>query len=157
MLLAILWSTQGDKFTSIFEAINKIAAAIAPPVATVLLFGVFSKKGTRKAGFYTLLCGLIMGITVFCLDFEPISGQMFITRNLGIPFMMQAWWLFVICTLIYFTISYFTTAPDPEIVEKYTWESPLAVFKRGKIKSISDPRILAGILILTMIILYIIF
>ena len=157
MLLAILWSTQGDKFTSIFEAINKIAAAIAPPVATVLLFGVFSKKGTRKAGFYTLLCGLIMGITAFCLDFEPISGQMFITRNLGIPFMMQAWWLFVICTLIYFTISNFTTAPDSEIVKKYTWESPLAVFKRGKIKSISDPRILAGILILTMIILYIIF
>lgn len=157
MLLSILWSTQGDKFSSIFEAINKIASAIAPPVATVLLFGVFSKKGTRKAGFYTLLCGLILGITTFCLDFEPISGQMFITRGLGIPFMMQAWWLFVICTIIYFTLSHFTSSPSPEVIKKYTWESPLAVFKSGKIKGISDPRILAGILILTMIILYIIF
>jgi len=98
-----------------------------------------------------------LGVSAFCLDFEPISGQMFITRSLGIPFMMQAWWLFVICSVIYFTISCFTPSPGPEIIEKYTWESPLAVFKRGKIKGISDPRILAGILILTMIILYIVF
>jgi len=156
MLLSILWSTQGDKFSSIFEAINKIASAIAPPVATVLLFGVFSKRGTRKAGFYTLLIGLILGITAFCFDFEPISGEMYITRGLGIPFMMQAWWLFVICSIIYFVISRYTPAPSSEVIKKYTWESPLAVLY-GKIKGISDPRILAGILILTMIILYIIF
>jgi SSS family solute:Na+ symporter len=157
MILSILWSTQGDKFSSIFEAINKIASAIAPPVATVLLFGVFSKKGTRKAGFYTLLIGLILGITAFCFDFEPISGQMFITRGLGIPFMMQAWWLFVICSIIYFTISRFTPSPSAEVIENYTWESPLAVLNKGKIKGITDPRILAGILLITMIILYIIF
>ncbi|MBT4411453.1 MAG: sodium/solute symporter, partial [Bacteroidetes bacterium] len=35
MALAMLWSTQGDQFSSIFEAINKIASAIAPPVAVV--------------------------------------------------------------------------------------------------------------------------
>ncbi len=58
MLLAMIWSTQGGKFTSIFEAINKIAAAIAPPVAVVFLFGVFSKRGTRHAAFVTLISGL---------------------------------------------------------------------------------------------------
>ncbi len=156
MLLAMAWSTQGDKFSSIFEAINKIAAAIAPPVAVVFLFGVFSKRGTKQAAFITLMAGLILGVTTFCIDFEPISGYMFLTKGWQMPFMMQAWWLFVICVVIYFTVSYLTQKPPPEITDNYTWDNPLAVIK-GKITGFGDVRIYAGILLLTLIILYIVF
>lgn len=157
MFLAMAWSTQGDKFSSIFEAINKIAAAIAPPVAVVLLFGVFSKRGTKQAAITTLITGLVLGITFFCLDFEPISGYMYFTKGLHQPFMMQAWWLFVICTVIYFTVSYLTPKPDPAIIEKYTWENPLAVVAKGKFAGIRDPRLWAALLIFTLVILYSIF
>jgi len=157
MLLAMAWSTQGDKFTSIFEAINKIAAAIAPPVAVVFLFGVFSKRGTRQAAFWTLISGLLLGIIAFCVDFEPISGFMYLTKGLHIPFMMQAWWLFVICTVIYFIVSYSTPKPPREIIETYTWESPLAVIAKGEYKGMKDVRLWAGILVLTLVVLYFIF
>ncbi len=157
MLLAMVWSTQGDKFSSIFEGINKIAAAIAPPVATVFLFGVFSKRGTNQAAIATLLAGLVLGIFAFCLDFEPISGHMYLTRGLGIPFMMQAWWLFVICTVIYFAVSYSSPRPPAEVIEKYTWESPLAVITKGKFKGVKDVRLWAGILVLILVVMYIIF
>ena len=157
MLLAMAWSTQGDKFSSIFEAINKIAAAIAPPVATVFLFGVFSKRGTNKAAIVTLISGLVLGITVFCLDFEPISGHMYLTRGLHIPFLMQAWWLFVICTLIYFVVSYFTPKPPAAVIENYTWESPLTVLTKGEFVGLKDVRLWAGILVLCLVVLYLIF
>ena len=157
MVLAMLWSTQGDKFSSIFEAINKIAAAIAPPVATVLLFGVFSKRGTRQAGLITLIAGLVLGIGFFCIDFAPISGYMYLTKGLHIPFMVQAWWLFVICTVIYFIVSYLTPKPDPEVIIKYTWENPLAVVAKGKFEGIRDPRLWAGVLIFALVCLYSIF
>jgi len=157
MILAMLWSTQGDKFTSIFEAINKIAAAIAPPVAVVFLFGVFSKRGTRQAAFYTLIIGLVLGLIAFCIDFTPISGYMYLTKGLQIPFMMQAWWLFVICAVIYFAISYSTPRTSEEIIAKYTWDSPLAVLTRDKFAGVKDARLWTGILILTLVILYIIF
>ena len=157
MILAMAWSTQGDKFSSIFEAINKIAAAIAPPVATVFLFGVFSKRGTGRAAIVTLLVGLLLGITAFCLDFEPISGQMYLTRGLHIPFMMQAWWLFVICTILYFVVSYSTPRPPVEVIENYTWETPLVVVTRGEFRGLKDVRLWAGILLLTLVVLYIIF
>lgn len=157
MILAMLWSTQGDKFTSIFEAINKIAAAIAPPVAVVFLFGVFSKRGTRQAAFYTLIIGLVLGLIAFCIDFTPISGYMYLTKGLQIPFMMQAWWLFVICAVIYFAISYSTPRTSEEIIAKYTWDSPLAVLTRDKFAGVKDARLWAGILVLALVILYAIF
>jgi SSS family solute:Na+ symporter len=157
MLLAMAWSTQGDKFSSIFEAINKIAAAIAPPVATVFLLGVFSKRGTNRAAVITLVSGLVLGITAFCIDFEPVSGYMYLTRGLQIPFMMQAWWLFVICTVIYVSVSYATPPPPPEIIDAYTWESPLSVITRGAFKGVRDVRLWAAILVLTLVVLYIIF
>ena len=157
MLLAMLWSTQGDQFSSIFEAINKIASAIAPPVAVVLLFGVFSKRGTYKGALITLIVGLILGITAFCLDFEPISGTMHLTKGWGMPFMMQAWWLFVICTVIYFGVSIFTTKSSDEVLAKYTWEKPRSVITQGAWQGLKDPRFVTLLLIVLLIILYIIF
>lgn len=157
MILAIAWSTQGERFTSIFEAINKIAAAIAPPISTVLLWGIFSKRGTKEASIITLCLGFTLGVLAFCFDFTPISGKMYITEGWGIPFMMQAWWLFCICSFIYFLISYLTPRPDPVAIEKYTWENPLKILVDGKISGYADVRILAGGLLALLIILYSLF
>ena len=157
MIISMLWSTQGGKFTSIFEAINKIAAAMAPPITTVFLLGVFSKRGTKEAAIVTLWVGFLLGVISFCLDFVPISGRMFITEGLGIPFMMQAWWLFCICCVIYYAVSYVTPKPDPVAIAECTWESPLAVITKGKLTGIFDNRLLAGYLLLTMVVLYAVF
>ncbi len=157
MIIAMLWSTQGGKFTSIFEAINKIAAAMAPPITTVFLLGVFSKRGTKEASIITLCLGFLLGVISFCLDFPPISGKMYITEGLGIPFMMQAWWLFCICCVIYYIVSYLTPKPDPSAIAECTWDSPLSVITTGKIRGITDIRILAGILLAVMTVLYFIF
>jgi SSS family solute:Na+ symporter len=156
MFLAALWSTQGDKFSSIFEAINKIAAALAPSVATVLLMGVIFKRGTRQASFYTLIIGLILGLTAFALDFAPISGRMILTDDIGIPFMAQAFILFIICNAIYWGFSFGTPNPDIAITDKYCWNTPAAWLK-GKLAGWTDPRILAVYLALSITILYFIF
>ena len=157
MLLSILWSSQGSKFSSIFEAINKVASALAPPVAVVLLFGVLSKRGTRKAAFVTLVVGIILGITCFCLDFIPISGKMYLTRGLGIPFMMQAFYLFCICTILYFTISVFTPKTSEAQLADCTWNKSDNTLV-GPIKNVvKDYRTWTVILILCLATLFYIF
>lgn len=157
MILAMLWSTQGGNFTSIFEAINKIAAAMAPPITTVFLLGVFSKRGTKEASIITLYIGFLLGIISFCLDYVPISGKMYITNGLGIPFMMQAWWLFFINCIIYYAVSYLTPKPDPDAIAQCTWDKPISVITQGKFKGVWDVRLLAGMLLLFLIIMYMIF
>ena len=157
MLIAALWSTQGDKFSSVFEAINKVAAALSPPVATVLLLGVLYKRGTKEASLITLIIGLILGLIAFVLDFKfTPSGTSIVTESWGIPFMMQAWWLFCICVVIYLVASKMTPKPDAAIIEKYTWEHPLATV-RGKIHKISDVRVGVILLVISLIILYTVF
>jgi SSS family solute:Na+ symporter len=65
MVLAILWSTQGGKFDSIFQAINDMAGAIAPPISAVFLLGIFWRRGTKEAAFYTLMSGFVIGVSLF--------------------------------------------------------------------------------------------
>ena len=156
MILAMLWSTQGGKFTSIFEAINRIAAALAPPISTVLLFGVMSHRGTKQASIVTLIIGFILGVTAFCLDYPDISGSMIITKSWRIPFMMQAWWLFCICSFIYWIVTFMTPAPDKNMIKELVWENPYDIVK-GRIIGLGDPRVIAGLLLFTLIILYAIF
>ena len=105
MLLAVLWSTQGGRFTSIFAAINVIASDLAPPITTVFLFGVFWRRGTKEASVVTLLAGFLMGVASFVLDLPVFGDTKLISDGLGISFMMQASWMFCICSLIFLFVS----------------------------------------------------
>jgi SSS family solute:Na+ symporter len=154
MLLAMIWSTQGGRFSSIFEGINAIAANLAPPITTVFLWGVFWRRGTRQAAFITLVIGFTLGAVSFMIDLPVFGQEKIITDGWGIPFMMQAWWMFCVCSVIFFVVSLLTPAPDPQKIAGLTWKSPLHVISKGKISGILDPRVIAGGLLLLMIVLY---
>lgn len=156
MLLAMAWSTQGGRYGSIFEAINAIAAHLAPPITTVFLWGVFWRRGTKQAALTTLITGFTLGAVSFLIDLPVFGTEKLITEGLGIPFMMQAWWMFCLCSLIYVVVSLLTPKPDPRSVEGLTWMKPLEVVTLGRLEGLKDPRIIAGGLLLLMVVLYVI-
>jgi len=155
MLLAILWSTQGGRYSSIFEAINVIAADLAPPITTVFLFGVFWRRGTKQASIATLTFGFLIGALSFILDLPVFGTEKLISHGLGIPFLMQAWWVFCLCSILFVVVSLLTPAPPPEQVEGLTWKNPISVIFGDA--SASAPRLVALLLLITMAILYYIF
>lgn len=157
MLLAILWSTQGGRYSSIFEAINVIAADLAPPITTVFLFGVFWRRGTKEASIATLTFGFLVGALSFMLDLPVFGSEKIISHRLGIPFLMQAWWVFCICSVLYIVVSLLTPAPPPEQVESLTWKNPIAVLFGHSGTDSSAPRLVAVALLATMAVLYYLF
>ncbi len=157
MLLAMAWSTQGGRFSSIFEAINAIAADLAPPITVVFLWGVLWRRGTKEASLYTLTSGFALGVLAFILDLPVFGTEKIITHRWGIPFMMQAWWLFCICSLIYVLVSLVTPAPAPESVDGLTWSHPLAAITQERFRGWRDPRLIASSLAVTVAVLYYIF
>ena len=157
MLLAMLWSTQGGRYSSIFEAINAIGAHLAPPITTVFLWGIFWRRGTKQASLATLSVGFFLGAVSFLLDLPVVGTEKLITENWGIPFMMQAWWMFCICSVIYVLVSMATPPPAPEAVDGVTWEHPLAVFRQRREIGVTDPRRPAGVLFVVIAVLYYLF
>jgi len=174
MVLAMLWSTQGDQFGTIFEAINKIPMTFAPAVTTVFVLGLLWKRGTKQAAMATLYIGSVIGVAYFLIDL-PNVGKMILgpsalvgpdgaahtfsglvtdpLKGIGVPFMLVGPILAVLCTIIYIMTSLATPAMDPEEVKKVCWDHPLA-FLRGPITGASDPRIVTLILVVVVGILY---
>ena len=168
LLLAIAWSTQGARFGGIFAGINQMIAVLAPPISTVFIWGIFWRRGTAQASAATLISGFLLGAVVFCLDFPAVSGIFFgknaagepvqyFTHQCGVPFMMQAWWLFCICSCIFVGVSLATPRPSDACVNKYCWPNPLAVLTEKPLEGPGDVRVLAVALILVMVACYMIF
>ena len=161
MLVAMAWSTQGDKFGSIFEAINKMPAQfLAPPISVVFVWGVFWRRGTKQAAMTTLILGFTLGFVVFLIDLPAFGEVQWVSnadRGLGISFMMQAVWGFVFWSVVFVIVSLLTPAPPAEQVEKTTWPNPVEVLLCGRLTGWSDPRMLALVLFALMLVLYAIF
>lgn len=154
MLLAMLWSTQGDKFSSIFEAVQEIGSALAPAITTVFLWGVFWRRGTSQAAVATLVFGFLMGAAAFVLDFKDAAGYKLITDGWGIPFMLQAFLMTMICSAVFYAVSKATPPPPKEKIDGLTWRNPLAALTRPWTSPGVDPRRLAVLLCGTIVVLY---
>jgi SSS family solute:Na+ symporter len=167
MLLAIAWSSQGDQFGTIFEAINKIPMTFAPAVTTVFLLGVFWRRGNTQGAMATLYVGTALGIGYFILDLRSIGLALLgLPRDavfaglvsdpvlgLGVPFMLVGPLLTVVCVCIYVTTSLLTPPMDSARVARVSWDHPLA-FLRGPILSMSDPRLISLLLVAMVAALY---
>lgn len=153
MILAIGWSTMGSKFESIFSGLNSMIACLAPPITVVFVWGVLWPRGTAKASLVTLITGSVLGGLTFALDF----GFGLITSDLGIPFMLQAWWLFVICSVIFVAVSLMTPPPENDQIEMMCWKHPLKEIIFRRLSGVTDPRLIALLLTLIMSCIYITF
>ncbi len=169
MVLAMLWSTQGGQFGTIFEAINKIPMTFAPAVTTVFVLGVMWKRGTKQAAMTTLYVGSLIGIIYFLVDM-PIIGKMIVGADkagpefsglisdpafhIGVPFMLVGPIITLFCIAIYIITSLMTPPMPAEEVAKVCWDHPLA-FLKGRITGASDPRVVTLILLAVVGVLYV--
>jgi len=168
MVLAMLWSTQGEQFGTIFQAINKIPMTFAPAVTTVFVLGLLWKRGTKQAAMMTLYAGSIIGVIYFLVDL-PSIGKLILgagkaharfaglvtdpAQGLGIPFMLVGPFIAVLCVVIYVITSLLTPAMDAKEVAKVCWDHPLA-FLKGRLMGASDPRIVTLVLLTVVGVLY---
>jgi SSS family solute:Na+ symporter len=83
IVLAMLWSSQGGKFGSIFEAINKIPMAFAPGITTIFLWGVFWRRGNRQGAMAALAFNVIVGLIYLCIDIPLVGTKQWIAVELG--------------------------------------------------------------------------
>jgi len=141
-----------DKYESIFNGINDVIAHIAPPITCVFLLGIFWKKASAASSKWTLWIGSALGVIVF------IANKLLPATWIGqVPFMVMAFYLFIICVLIQIIFSYrFPVQHTAESKELY-WKNPLEPLRGKAWKGIGNYRVLSGLLLLIVVVLYGIF
>jgi SSS family solute:Na+ symporter len=156
VVLAMLWSTQGGKFGSIFEAVNKIPMAFAPGITGIFLWGVFWPRGNKHGAMAALISNVVIGVIYLIIDIPLIGDKQWVAKELGIPFMQVGWYFFLLSSAVYFIVSVATPAPSPAQLKNLCWTHPLDALC-GKMEGrITDPRVMAALLFIVVTVLYVI-
>ena len=152
LIFSILLLPLLNSYGSIFNGINDIIAHIAPPITCVFVLCVFWKRASARAAQITLLAGSMLGALVYTLN--KLYPH---TAIAAIPFMMMAFYLFAACLLIQVGFSFIYPAQHTEASATLYWRSPLEPLRDKGWKGLGNYKLLSGILIAVMIILYWIF
>jgi SSS family solute:Na+ symporter len=151
MIAAILWSPFISHYETIYQGIVDVICYISPPITVVFVFGVFWRRASAKAAVTTLWAGSLMGFAVFLLNwYRDYTGW-------NIPPMMATFYLAVVCSAILFVVSWLKPHEHTAESEKLVWANPLQALRCPGRKGIGNYKLLAGVLFVTMVILYAIF
>ncbi len=176
MIVAILWSPLIGHYESIYQGVNALISYIAPPITAVFLWGVFWRRASATGAFATLSVGSLLGFVVFVVDWFKDKTPGFVVAPVewlavrngwelperfyqgtgwDVPFMMSAFYLFVICSAVLFVVSIFRPQQHTTESERLVWSSPLAALSSPGWRGIGNYRLLAGVLFVVMVLLYI--
>lgn len=147
MLLPLL-----NNYESIFNGLNDIIAHIAPPITCVFLLGVFWEKASAVSAKYTLWIGSAIGVAVF------IIGKVYPASAIGsIPFMMMAFYLFVVCLCLQIVLSYMYPVQHTKESATLYWKSPWEPLRGVAWRGLGSYKVLSVLLIGIMAVLFYIF
>lgn len=141
-----------DKYESIFNGINDVIAHIAPPITCVFLLGIFWRKASAESAKLTLWIGSFFGMVVFIVN--KLLPHSWIGQT---AFMVMAFYLFVLCVVIQIILSHVYPVRHNAESERLYWKNPLDPLHGLAWRGIGNYRVLAGLLLAIVTILYIIF
>ena len=92
----------------------------------------------------------------FIFDLPLIGDVRVVSDNWGIPFMQVGFYLFLMCSVVYYITSRLTPAPTSPDLDNLCWKNPIDALFGTKLSSVSEPRAIGLILFCLVIILYMI-
>lgn len=152
LVLSILLLPLLNNYSSLFNGVNDIISHIAPPITCVFLLGIFWKKASARAAQITLLAGSTLGALVYAIN--KVYPYTFLKE---IPFLMMAFYLFVVCCIIQVSFSLLYPMQHTAISGALYWKSPGEPLQDKGWKGLGNYKVLSALLLLVMIILYVIF
>ncbi len=152
MAAAIAWSPQVGKLSSsIFDSIALMICYLAPPITTVFLWGIFWKRASATASFYTLVTGSTLGLAVFFLSqFKEVTGW-------DLHYMLAGFFLFLACSVLLAVLSLLYPQEQDEEKLRLVWRNPLAALSAPGWKGLGNYKFLSLLLFLVMAALYAVF
>jgi solute:Na+ symporter, SSS family len=113
VVLAALWAPLILEFEGIVEYFQSFLGHITMPVVVVFLGGLFWRRSTRHAAFWTILIGAPIGFAAF------LATQVF--ELFDFQFLYGTGVMFLLSLILFISITMATEAPDRKKLEGMIW------------------------------------
>ncbi|MFA9428779.1 sodium/solute symporter [Egicoccus sp. AB-alg2] len=114
MVIAAAWAPVILTFEGIVEFFQSFLGYVTMPIVIVLLGGIFWKRASRQAGFWTLATIFPLGLVAF------FATEIF--ELIEIQFLYGTGIMFAISVIAFVVISLATPAPDPSTFEEVSFD-----------------------------------
>ncbi|HEX7262425.1 MAG TPA: hypothetical protein VF258_11525, partial [Luteolibacter sp.] len=150
-----------DRYESIFNGVNDIIAHMAPPITSVFLLGIFWPRASANGAKWTMWLGSLMGVLAFGLKtlhtWKPDVYGWVPSFLYETPFMLMAFYMFAVCVLMQIVFTALMPKLAGEDQQSLFWRYPLEALEHPGWRGLGNYKVLAGIVILAMCTLYVIF
>ena len=136
-----------NSYESLFTGVNDIIVHIAPPITAVFLLGVFWKGASAKAAQWTLYLGSAAGVIVFYMN-KSMGAD---SPMHGIHFLVIGLYL---CIFSFATLIILSKIKPDEKPSDICWNSPLDPIREPGQGILKNYKVLAGVLVLIMAVLF---
>jgi SSS family solute:Na+ symporter len=128
VLIGLLWIPVIRGGKGLYDYLQGVQAYLAPPIFVVFFFGVFMKRLNAKGCLSALIIGFILGLIRLGIDtpvkllkdFEYSQGSALWIMN-NVFFQYYSIFIFVVCVIVMFAVSYLTEAPSYEKISGLTF------------------------------------
>lgn len=114
MLIAVLWAPVILNFDTIVQYFQSFLGYVTMPVVVVLIGGIFWKRATATAAFWTLVVVTSIGVIGF------VTGELLELH--GIQFLYATGIMVVLSAMSFVTLTLLTPAPDRASIEEVTFD-----------------------------------
>jgi SSS family solute:Na+ symporter len=110
---------------SLYEALQKVQALIAPSIVAVFFLGIFTNRVTPAAGFWGLVLGFVAGMFYLVLDLSPAlaASNGFFAAVQGMNWLYYCCALLVFSVVIMLVVSLFSKAKTDEELAGLTYHA----------------------------------
>ena len=108
-------------FKGLFDYLLAVWAFLSPGVFVTVMYGLFYKKSTERAAFWTLVIGVVLGFFSFCLLSLPLLSGL----KEHLPYLLQnklnlSPWVTIVCAANMYLMSNYGHRTEKDVVNAET-------------------------------------
>jgi SSS family solute:Na+ symporter len=159
VLIGLLWIPVIRGGKGLYDYLQGVQAYLAPPIFVVFFFGVSIKRLNAKGCLSALIIGFLLGLIRLAIDtpvkllknFEYSKGSFLWIMN-NVFFQYYSLFIFIVCVIVMFAVSYLTEAPSYEKISGLTFGTTTTEDREKSRSSWSKVDVVFSVILLIIII-----
>jgi SSS family solute:Na+ symporter len=137
---------------TLYQYLQSVQSYLAPPIAAVFLFGVFSRRINAKGAYSAMVTGFVLGLIRIVLELEKEHLGGFLYQFATLNFLYFCILLFLVSIVIMVLVSLFTEKPSEAQLNGLTFSTTVAADKAASRASWNKLDVWLSVIVLIIVV-----